>query len=49
MGDVTSKELTTRLKNMIVSVEGESDRNVINRFVDNELFWTRFKSTTKLH
>ena len=38
MGDVTSKELTTRLKNMIVSVEGESDRNVINRFVDNELF-----------
>jgi len=38
MGDVTSKELTTRLKNMIASVEGESDRNVINRFVDNELF-----------
>lgn len=38
MGDVTSKELTTRLKNMIVSVDGDSDRNVINRFVDNELF-----------
>ena len=38
MGDVTSKELTTRLKNMILSVEGETDRNVINRFVDNELF-----------
>lgn len=38
LGDVTSKELTTRLKNMIASVDGESDRNVINRFVDNELF-----------
>ena len=38
MGDVTSKELTTRLKNMVVSVDGDSDRNVINRFVDNELF-----------
>jgi len=38
MGDVTSKELTTRLKNMIVSVDGDSDKNVINRFVDNELF-----------
>ena len=38
MGDVTSKELTTRLKNMILSVDGESDRNIINNFVDNELF-----------
>jgi len=38
MGDVTSKELTTRLKNMILSVDGDSDRNLINRFVDNELF-----------
>lgn len=38
LGDVTSKELTTRLKNMVVSVDGDSDRNVINRFVDNELF-----------
>jgi hypothetical protein len=38
MGDVTSKELTTRLKNMILSVEGETDRNFINKFVDNELF-----------
>lgn len=38
MGDVTSKELTTRLKNMVVSVDGDSDKNVINRFVDNELF-----------
>ena len=38
MGDVTSKELTTRLKNMILSVDGESDRNIINQFVDNELF-----------
>ena len=38
MRDVTSKELTTRLKNMVVSVDGDSDKNVINRFVDNELF-----------
>ena len=36
--DVTSKELTTRLKNMILSVDGESDTATINSFVDNELF-----------
>jgi len=36
--DVTSRELTTRLKNMILSVDGESDENIIKNFVDNELF-----------
>ena len=36
--DVTSRELTTRLKNMILSVDGESDTATINNFVDNELF-----------
>ena len=38
LGDVTSKELTTRLKSMILSVEGDSERTFINKFVDNELF-----------
>jgi len=36
--DATSRELTTRLKNMILSVDGESDMATINSFVDNELF-----------
>jgi hypothetical protein len=36
--DVTSRELTTRLKNMIISVDGESDTATIKNFVDNELF-----------
>ena len=36
--DTTSRELTTRLKTMILSVDGESDQKVINNFVDNELF-----------
>jgi hypothetical protein len=36
--DNTSRELTTRLKNMILSVDGETDQKVINNFVDNELF-----------
>jgi hypothetical protein len=36
--DVTSRELTTRLKNMILSVDGESDETIIKNFVDNELF-----------
>jgi hypothetical protein len=36
--DLTSRELTTRLKNMILSVDGESDTATINNFVDNELF-----------
>lgn len=32
------KELTTRLKYIITSIDGESGRAVINDFVDNELF-----------
>tara|TARA_Y100000389_G_scaffold199342_1_gene237538 strand:+ start:156 stop:1043 length:888 start_codon:yes stop_codon:yes gene_type:complete len=36
--DVTSRELTTRLKNMILSVDGETDETIIKNFVDNELF-----------
>jgi len=32
------RELTTRLKNVIVAVEGEYGRANINNFVDNELF-----------
>jgi hypothetical protein len=36
--DDTSRELTTRLKNMILSVDGETEQKVINHFVDNELF-----------
>jgi hypothetical protein len=32
------KELTTRLKNVITSVDGTRDRVFINNFVDNELF-----------
>ena len=36
--DETSRELTTRLKNMIISVDGETDAKYISNFVDNELF-----------
>lgn len=36
--DETSRELTTRLKTMILSVDGEYEQRVINHFVDNELF-----------
>ena len=32
------RELTTRLKNMIIAVDGEAGRATINNFVDNELF-----------
>lgn len=38
MKDTTDRQLTTRLKNTITSVDGETDQNVINGFVDNELF-----------
>ena len=31
-----SRELTTRLKKQIISVDGETDRNKINNFVDNQ-------------
>ena len=36
--DMTSRDLTTRLKVMILSVDGETEEKVINNFVDNELF-----------
>ena len=32
------KELTTRLKHIIIGVDGETGRSAINNFVDNELF-----------
>lgn len=32
------KELTTRLKNLIVMVDGNADKKYISNFVDNELF-----------
>jgi hypothetical protein len=32
------KELTTRLKNIIVSVDGNADKRYVSNFVDNELF-----------
>jgi len=44
MKDLTSKELTTRLKNTITSVDGEYDAKVISNFVDNELFAVDSKS-----
>lgn len=36
MGDEIGYELTTRLKHMIVSVDGDTKRASINSFVDNE-------------
>ena len=36
--DMTSRELTTRMKNMILSVDGSNEQKEINHFVDNELF-----------
>ena len=33
---VQSSELTTRLKYMILSVDGNSDRTTVNNFIDNE-------------
>ena len=38
MRDKTDKNLTIRLKNTIVSIDGDTDQNTINHFVDNELF-----------
>ena len=32
------RELTTRLKTLIVSIDGNADKNYISNFVDNELF-----------
>ena len=34
------RELTTRLKHLIIAVDGETGRATINNFVDNELFAT---------
>ena len=36
--DLTSRDLTIRLKNMILSVDGDYDTKSITHFVDNELF-----------
>ena len=36
--DLTSKDLTIRLKNMILSIDGDYEQTTINQFVDNELF-----------
>jgi len=36
--DETSRELTTRLKTMILSVDSDTDPKSISHFVDNELF-----------
>jgi len=36
--DNTSRDLTTRLKNMILSVDGDYEIKTIRHFVDNELF-----------
>ena len=48
-----SAEITTRLKRMILAIDGNEDRQVINKFVDNELlskdslaFRNYFKETT---
>jgi hypothetical protein len=32
------RELTTRLKNLIVSIDGDTDKRAVANFVDNELF-----------
>ena len=36
LGGSSTGELTTRLKNIITSVDGNVDRSYINNFVDNE-------------
>lgn len=36
--DGIDRELTTRLKNIIVSVDGNADKKYVSNFVDNELF-----------
>ena len=38
MKDATEKQLTTRLKNTILSIDGDTSQESINHFVDNELF-----------
>ena len=36
--DSVDRELTTRLKHIILSVDGDYDKTAVNHFVDNELF-----------
>lgn len=38
LNDNTSRELTTRLKHIILSIDGDVEQKAINNFVDNELF-----------
>ena len=38
LNDKTDKQLTIRLKNTIVSVDGDTEQTTINHFVENELF-----------
>tara|TARA_B110000902_G_scaffold237727_1_gene285012 strand:+ start:3430 stop:4314 length:885 start_codon:yes stop_codon:yes gene_type:complete len=38
LNDKTDKQLTIRLKNTIVSVDGDAEQTTINHFVENELF-----------
>ncbi len=45
--DRTSRELSTRLKSIIISVDGETDKKYINDFVDNELFAVDSKELRK--
>jgi hypothetical protein len=45
--DNTSRDLTTRLKNMILSVDGDYDKKKIISFVDNELFAIDSKALRK--
>jgi len=38
MKDTTDRQLTTRLKNTIISIDDDTSQESINHFVDNELF-----------
>ena len=42
--DSVNKELTTRLKHVILSIDGNTDNNAVRHFVDNELFAVDSKS-----
>ena len=41
------RSLTTRLKHMILEVDGNSERSVVNNFVDNEFFAVDSRSFRK--
>ena len=49
MRDKTDKNLTIRLKNTIVSIDGDTDQNTINHFVDNELFAADSRGALRRH